>query len=346
MSNKKTNKRGKLAHELLGVFAAAGAITIFFFGFLSVTANALVLTYSEKNQIIFTDAQEWMIDVWVKNISFATAMLLFVVLFLIFAGQRLAYIKDIIQGIHALSAHRMEYEIPIEGNNELTELAESINALSKTEREIQRKETLMREEKEGLIRALSHDIRTPLTSMLSYSEYMLGKKDIDPELFSTYVELVKQKSEQIKSLTDRLLDGGRTLEKFENGRFLVEQLCDEWEADVEETHICEVDLSKCPEFAGEFDVQELRRIFDNLASNVRKYAEPKEPVLLEVWCAQDDLVIVQKNRRGEVAADVESSKIGLESIRKIAELYNGSVKVQEDGQEFWIEIWLKINPHL
>ena len=68
--------------------------------------------------------------------------------------------------------------MPIEGDNELKELAESINFLSETERRLRQLETELQAEKEQLIRDLSHDIRTPLTAMLSYSDYLGAERDI------------------------------------------------------------------------------------------------------------------------------------------------------------------------
>lgn len=338
---KGTQTRRKLSQEILGLSAAAMAIAIFFFGFLSITANSLVLNYCETNDIIFTEALEWTINSWIQSLSFVASVFLFVVLFLFFVGQKITYLKDIILGIEALRMHRMDYKIPLEGNNEFTELAESINYLSKTERELQQKETQMREEKEALIRALSHDIRTPLTAILSYSEYLKGKNEIEKQEMNNYIDLMQQKAEQIKILTNQLLDGGnRTLEKIENGKFLMEQLADEWEASLEDTFICDIHLEECPAFSGEFDIQELRRIFDNLASNVEKYADATKPISLKIFEKEQHLVIEQNNKRKTNVTDVESNKIGIESIRKIAQHYGGNIEVMLTEQTFSIAITL------
>lgn len=338
----KKRKISKLSQEILGVFAITAAISIFFFGFLSVTADSLVASYCDKYEVILTEMQEWTINSWIDSISLVSAVLLLVILFLFLTGQKLAYLRDIIQGIDALHMHRMDYEIPVEGDNELTELAESINFLSKTERELQQKEAQMREEKEQLIRALSHDIRTPLTSILAYSEYMKTKENITEGEMDEYITLMQQKAEQIKGLTNRLLDGGgRTLEFIEHGHFFVEQLVGEWEAMLEDDFTCEINLKECPEFSCKVDIQELQRIFDNLASNVEKYADAERPVCLSIFENEEYLVIEQKNHRKQKIENVESNKIGLESIRKIAEHYSGNIETELTEQEFCIRIALK-----
>lgn len=329
MSNKE-EKRGKLSKEILGLFGATAAISVFFFGFLSVTANSIMLAYCERNNIVFTESVEWTVDVWIQSVSFMASVFLFVFLFLVLVGQKISYLKEIIRGVDALRTHRMDYVMPVEGNNELTELAESINYLSKTERELNQK-----------IRALSHDIRTPLTSILSYSEYMEDKEEISKEEMISYIALVRRKAEQIKILTDKLLDGGRrNLEKIENGKMLMLQLAEEWEAALEDEFECEIDLEKCPDFSGEVDIQEIRRVFDNLASNVEKYADSGNVVELQILKKKDGLAIVQRNRRKEIAEGVESYKIGIESVRRIAEHYGGRVNVDIGERDFVIEIIL------
>lgn len=337
MSNRK-----KLTHEILGLFGATTVIAVFFYGFLSMTANSIAETYILEKDLTPTEAQEWILDFGIPSISFMMAALLFVFLFLFLIGQRLGYVRVLISGIEALRTHRMDYEIPIEWNNELTELAESINYLARTEKELQIKENLLKEEREGFIRAMSHDIRTPLTVIKGYSEYMQNKEHISEEEIRLYADLIEQKAKQLKDMTDRLLDGGRTLEKIEDGRFLVEQLTAEWELQLEDEFHFVIDLSKCSAFSGEFDIQELRRIFDNLASNVKKYADAKTPIILRIGINDNCLVIEQENRMREDDAKVESNGIGMESIQKIVQQYNGTVNIDQSSEFFRITLQISL----
>lgn len=337
MSNRK-----KLTHEILGIFGISVAISVFFYGFLSMTANSIAEAYILKKDILLTESQQWILDAWIPRVSFVIAAILFVFLFLFLMGQRLQYIRDIISGIEALRMHRMDHEIPVEWNNELTELAESINFLAKTEKELQIKENLLKEEREGFIRAMSHDIRTPLTVIKGYSEYMQNKDNLSEEEIRLYAKLIDQKARQLKEMTDRLLNGGRALEKIENGKFLIEQLVSEWEMMLEDEFICNVDMDKCPEFAGEFDIQELRRIFDNLASNVKKYADTEGPVAITIYKKENFLVIDQTNRLRKEITEVESNGIGLENIRNIVQKYQGSVNVEQSLEFFRITLQISL----
>ena len=337
MSNRK-----KLTHEILGLFGATAVISVLFYGFLNMTAMSIVEAYILEENLILNESQEWMMDSWIPSLSFVIAALLFIFMFLFLMGQRLNYIRVLISGIEALRTHRMDYEIPIEWNNELTELAESINYLARTEKELQVKENLLREEREGFIRAISHDIRTPLTVIKGYSEYMQNKETISEEEIRLYADLIEQKAKRLKDMTDRLLDGGRMLEKIEDGRFLMEQLVSEWEMMLEDKFRCEIDFSKCPSFSVEFDIQELRRVFDNLASNVKKYADPEKEVLLKIFKTDHNLVIEQQNSIRAESGLVESNGIGIESIRQIIEKYHGTINVEQSSEFFRITLQISL----
>lgn len=338
--NKKDSQQ-QLSKEILGLFAATALIAVFFHLFMSSTANAMILAYIEESTMEISVYEIADIKLGIQSISICFSAVLFVILFLFLIGERLAYITEIIKGIEALGRHEWQYEIPLQGNNELTELAERVNAFSKEEQAFQEKEQQLQEEKAGLIRALSHDIRTPLTSILSYSEYMKNKAVLEQNEMIEYITLMEQKAQQIKVLTDRLLDGGsRQLEFIENGRFFMEQLLYEWEAELENDFTCQMDCSACPDFSGEFDVQELRRILDNLSSNIRKYADAGKPISMRVMEKDGHVCLCQSNYCKRLEIPVESTRIGIESMRKIAAHYGGNVEVFRNEEVFSIQITL------
>lgn len=345
---KKTKTSQRLSREILGLFGATFLISVVCFYVLNEAANAVVLNYVENELWEMSEYQLIDLQYWILGISFVSAIILFVILLLFLVGERLAYIQEIVKGIDALGRHEWDYEIPLQGENELTALAKRVNELSKEEQAFQEKEKQLQEEKIRLIRSLSHDIRTPLTSMMSYSEYMKNKNSLTVEEMQTYMGLVEQKSQQIKVLTDRLLDGGaRQLEVIENGIFFMQQLVDEWEAELESEFECQIDLSACPFFSGEFDIQEMRRIFDNLASNIKKYADETAPIVLRIKEKNGRVCISQSNVCKKSATPIESTKIGIDSIRRIVAHYGGEVEVLRTEMDFSIEITLcEINSNL
>ena len=318
--SEKRRNTPKLSREIMGLLCITAAIALFFFGFLYLTANAIASTYLLENDILLTEGQLLTLQGGIRSLSLLSAVLLFLALFLFLLGQKMAYLREIIQGVEALRTHRMDFTMPIE----LWQL-----------------ETELQAEKEQLIRDLSHDIRTPLTAMLSYSDYLGRKETLEQEEVQEYIALVQRKGQQIKALTDRLLDSGsRDLETIEDGKLLMEQLAGEWEEILENTFPCIVDTKNCPAFYGSFDIQELRRIFDNLASNVEKYADREQPVELRIDAVDKRLRVCQRNGIKTGTVPVESNQIGLESIRRIAALYGGMVKVSIEQGIFSIQITL------
>lgn len=334
-------KRRKLTRELLGLIILDLFLAVLSYFFLRSAGGTAAYHYCEAKGLAMDALESITLDYFVFNLSVAGAVIIFLVLFLVFVGRKLSYIRKITEGIEALRTHRMDDQVPLDGNNELTELAQSINVLAETERQLKAAEQKMQEEKTAFIRGLSHDIRTPLTAILSYTEYMQSRKDLSVEELQEFLELTKRKAEQIKILTDQLLDNSmKQLEDIENGRLLMEQLAEEWMEMLEENFSCQIDCSQCPNFSGKFDIETLRRIFDNLASNVMKYADVSAPVYLEIGQTDGRIAIKQSNKTAAVPNIVESRGIGLESIRRIAEGYGGNINLTEATTTFNIEIIL------
>lgn len=323
-------KRRKFAHEILGLIGISALIALIVFLILTGIAFLVAERYCFMNNVPMTEF-DWMeVERWILGLGTLLSVLLFCILFLALLKDRLTYIHKITDGIDAMREGKTDCPIPLEGNNELTELADSINYMSAVRKQITVKERALAQEKEQLIRSLSHDIRTPLTSILAYSEY-LAEEEIPPEEQKNHLRMIRKKAEQIRDLTDILLDGSRRkLEYFADARLLMEQLAEEFEAELEAHFSVRTDLSGCGKFSGTFDLQELRRIFDNLRSNVCKYAEPSQPVLLTACIQNSNLVIRQTNTVNPNAKPEDSYRLGINSIRRIAQHYDGSVHIRQD----------------
>ena len=333
-------KRKGLALEILGLLVITLVISLAVMLFLSLCGSAVVERVLYVRDIVLTDSQLLGLNDRVFQLSLLISVAFFVLLFLFLLGERLSYIKEIVKGITALQKGQQDYTVPLEGSNELTALAESVNYLSATQRQLKEQQQLLAQEKEDLIRTLSHDIRTPLTSILSYSEYLAQHKDCPPQEQQAQLALIRQKAEQIRQLTDILLCGGkRNVESFDDARLLMQQLADELEDTLGEEFTLDLQLPQQP-FAAALDVQELRRIFDNLASNIQKYADPQQAVTLHISAENGALHIVQENAVRRDALHTESYQMGLNSIRRIAHSYAGQVNVEQSNERFAITVTL------
>lgn len=332
-------EKSRLAAEIVKIFAVCFAITVLLYLILIHLGTGIIYEYCFYHDIVLDEFELYDIERTILTASLILCIIIFTVLFFVMFGKRIAYIRIITGGINALQKGDLDHRVEISGNNELTQLAEAINYLSETEKKVKEKERRLGEEREELIRTLSHDIRTPLTSIMSYTELLEGKESITPEEYGDYLKLINKKTNQIKELTDILLDGGkRERESFEDARLLINQLAEEFVDALEEDFKVSVTTPK-DAFSGEFDVSEMRRIFDNLISNVQKYADRESPVTLEI-INDGGLVIKQKNAKGNASPTAESFRMGINSIRRIAHNYSGIVRVNDGEEDFEIVITL------
>ena len=176
---------------------------------------------------------------------------------------------------------------------------------------------------------------------MSYTELLSAKERIDEQEQRAYLALVGKKTAQIKQLTDILLDGGRrNVEYFDHAKLLFEQLAGEFEEALEDAYALTVKLSLPPELTGSFDVGELRRIFDNLITNVQKYADPAKEVMLEIAQTDAGITLRQSNAIRKESAAAESYQMGVYSMRRIAQNYGGGVEITQTTETFEIRIIL------
>ena len=341
MTERRSPRRRRLAFEILGLIGISALAAAILFLILSWTATIIAENYCFYNNVEM-DEFDWLaVDRWIFSLSGLLSAGCFSLLFLAMLGDRMAYIRKLTRGIDALRMGQAESTIPLEGNNELTELADAINYMAYTQQQLREKEQALAREKDLLIRSLSHDIRTPLTSILAYSEYLAGRSDISPEEQKKHLQMIGKKAQQIRDLTELLLDGSnRNLEHFADARLLFAQLAAEFEEDLEGRFCVNGDLADCPAFAGTFDVQELRRIFDNLSSNVQKYADPAQPVSLRVSVKDGSLQILQTNDIRTPEGPQTGYQLGINSIRRIAQHYGGTVSVGRTAEKFSIAVTL------
>ena len=138
-----------------------------------------------------------------------------------------------------------------------------------------RREQELKDEREEFIRSLSHDIRTPLTSILSYSELLAEKEDLGKEETQNYIALVRSKSEQMKRLISQLSgQSNAVVEKIDDIGLLMRQLTFEWEELLDENFDCHVDLSHCGNFPCAVDTLSLIHIYVISALPASQEPEP------------------------------------------------------------------------
>lgn len=265
----------------------------------------------------------------------------FVVVFLVLLQKKLAYIRQIEKGIHILETGSRGYEIPLKGRDELYSLADSINQMSESlHKEIEEKDRIEKERSE-IVTALSHDIRTPLTSVLFYLDLITaGKCTADESVL--YMEKAKRQAYHMKNLMDDLFSysyatGDRFSLKNEeyDGNELFGQLIGDLTESLEEHGFrTEVRYEIETPFAVETDVVQLKRVLNNIGTNIEKYARRDGIVSVEVRLSDGFVCLNIENPIRDEEIEVESYGIGVKASEQMIEKMGGSFSYESHDYRY------------
>ena len=216
--------------------------------------------------------------------------------------------------------------------------------------------------KTELITNVSHDIKTPLTSIINYVD-LLKKENIEGEKAQEYLQILDNKSQRLKKLTDDLVEASKAssgaiklnMERL-NVNELIKQVSGEFEDKFKEHKLEEI--ISFPENNDSYiqaDSRYLYRVLENMYSNIAKYAMEGTRVYIDVIEENNKIYIKLKNVskqklnisadelmqrfvRGEAARNTEGSGLGLSIAKSLTELQNGKFNIYLDGDLFKVTI--------
>ena len=272
---------------------------------------------------------------------------------LAFVAVMFSYIRHLTNCIIRLSREAgaigggdLEAPINTAGVDELSMLASEMDHMRDAVIERMSGERRAWEANSELITAISHDIRTPMTSLLGYLELL--NESGDAERSAQFARSAYDKALELKDLTDELfkyfLVFGRGELQMDRDRYdarlLLEQLLGEAEFDLADAGFPVRRIEFSGEATVETDPLYLKRVLDNLVSNARKYADSSEPVMIVSELKDGELSVCFSNAVAAAAPRVESTKIGLRTCEKIMEAMQGRFKTRRDGNHFAAEFTL------
>lgn len=218
--------------------------------------------------------------------------------------------------------------------------------------------------KTELITNVSHDIKTPLTSIINYVDLL--KKEVTEEgTIKEYIDVLDRQSARLKKLTDDIVEASKAstgnmsvnMERTEVG-LLLEQAVGEYEEKIKGSGL-ELILTKPEkEIFIMADGRLLWRVFDNLLSNICKYSHPGTRAYLNLEINNGEAVIIFRNVskyplnisseelferfvRGDSSRNTEGSGLGLSIAKSLTELQKGKMEIYIDGDLF--KVILKFN---
>ena len=287
----------------------------------------------------------------------ATCVVVFIVV------RDFAYLNKITNGTRDMCAGKNSNDIPEKGKGPLRDLAHNINNMKEGLKVSLENETKSEKMKTELITNVSHDLKTPLTSIINYVD-LLKRIDVQPEEAKTYVSILDKKSQRLKILIEDLFEASKaasgamqlSLEKLDVVA-LLRQTLGEAEGRIEKANLnFKVTMPKEKIFI-EADGRKLWRVFENLINNSVKYSLQGTRVYVDIKKKNDFVEISMKNisahelnfdpieiterfKRGEESRHTEGSGLGLAIAKSIVELHGGKFEIDVEADLFKVNVTL------
>lgn len=383
---------GFIAAVLIGTFAADVIFTFFFYSLVRrIKARTLFSNSYLRRLLCFLKDFAWkvydnggiVLRTWVPYAGFlmfnllmlvvivdawgGVQMLLILFACVIDAGVGVMLYRDakerqgIVEGIETIAGGRVEHQIDTEGlHGDNRTLALSVNSIGKGIKEAV--EISMKDErmKADLITNVSHDIKTPLTSIINYVD-LLKREEIGSEKAQDYIRVLDEKSQRLKQLTDDLVEASKITSgtislQFEriNLTELMNQTIGEFSEKFEQKNLVTVMNVNTRNVVIEADSRRIWRVMENLFNNVYKYAMPGTRVYVTMDESPDDagkVLVAIKNIsenylncrpeelterfiRGDESRTTEGSGLGLSIAKNLTLAQKGSFEIELDGDLF------------
>lgn len=295
-------------------------------------------------------------------------VIIFFVIFLVVINRRIKYLSYITKSLGEIKNEKYLKPIEVKGNDEIAELAKGINIMSDRLKENYEKEKRNEEAKNDLIVAVSHDLKTPLTSIIGYLDLLNDYKYDYSEEQRGYLDIAYKKSLDLKKLTEELFEYTKLandyieLEKIRfNISILLNQLVGEYTQFFSEKNIDVKIENPFSEINCEIDIQKIIRVFENLVKNAEKYSYFNSEFIVKVEKKDDFVKIIFENEGDAIEeedlekifekmyrldkarnSENEGSGLGLAISRKIVELHGGNLWAECSGNKISLNMTLPI----
>lgn len=252
---------------------------------------------------------------------------------------------------------------------DIKSLAQDVNSISDGIQIAVDEKTKSERLKTELITNVSHDLKTPLTSIVNYVD-ILSKQDIQPETAKEYVGVLVRQSQRMKKLIDDLVEASKASAgaiavnpQRLDMCLLLTQAMTEYEEKLAKAEITPIVSYPDVPATVMVDGRLMWRVLDNLIGNICKYAQPQTRVYACVSCSEKSVVVVFKNIskyalnvsseelmerfvRGDSSRHTEGSGLGLSIARSLCELQNVGFKIMIDGDLFKAQLTLARLPDI
>ena len=233
----------------------------------------------------------------------------------------MAYIARLSMEIGILEGGSLDYKITVTGQDELSRLAQGLDNMRRSFKNMIAREAEMVRENQKVVTEMSHDLRTPVTSILLYTEILKKGNYESTEQSAEYLDKIDRQARRMKQLTDHLFEyslvSGQqeiTLEKAESYEDLFYDLLSETCSFLEHRGFHTVTQMEWRDQKLRVCTEYVVRIMDNITSNILKYADAEKPVKISSMYIGQMAGFAFENSVQELTEKPDSTRVGLQSI--------------------------------
>ncbi len=300
--------------------------------------------------VAVTDTSRDLVGLTVNISALVLSALVFLATVLLYDQHITRTVQTLSRQVRQVSRGDLQMQIKPQTSDEIGQLALDVDAMRLSIIDKLQREEQAWQANSQLITAISHDVRTPLTALMGYLE-IVSDESLTPDERRAYLQICKNNAQRLKSLTDELF-----------GFFLVfgkptpDQVTEEFDAvtlldQVLLEHVMDLTQrgfqveTSVGEIRGKLwvDLGHFRRIFDNLFSNVRKYADPACPVTISQRTDRGELIVTISNHINKSQNRPESNRIGLQTCHKLVQAMGGEFSQHRTKETFSVEVLLPLH---
>ena len=258
-----------------------------------------------------------------------------------FIRKRIQSIQNLQEDVFTLAIGDWNHEITVSDKDEIGRLAQDLNQMRIAFLQTMDNEQQARVANKELISSLSHDLRTPLTTLKGYLEIMNLKRD-DIKFRDQYLQKCLDKVEEITYLSNKMFEYSLVFSTEYNSDLSsipVQKVMDTLVDHIQylremDLHILYEPLQTSLSMDANFAM--MQRILNNIFSNIQKYCDPWKDIVIQTTIEENQLKMSFTNSINHHLDKVESNGIGLKSVKKMIEIHHGTFYQDETNDLFTI----------